>query len=105
VPALVTMIIALIFAAFGFYALSGAGRAPYLPALRVLLVGISGIYLLRGLVVVPEFILYFHARTLPARMMVFSLVALGIGVIYTIGTARSWGTLDAPIDSESLVAD
>ena len=105
VPALVTLIIALVFAAFGFYGLSGAGRAPRLPALRVLLVGISGIYLLRGLVVFPEFILYFHARALPARMMVFSLIALAIGLIYAIGTARRWGALDSPIDSESLVAD
>jgi hypothetical protein len=105
VPALVTLIIALVFAAFGLYGLSGAGRAPQLPALRVLLVGISGIYLLRGLVVFPEFILYFHARALPARMMVFSLIALAIGLIYAIGTAQRWGALNSPIDSESLVAD
>jgi hypothetical protein len=105
VPALVTLIIALVFAGFGLYGLSGAGRAPRLPALRVLLVGISGIYLLRGLVVFPEFILYFHQRVLPARMMVFSLIALAIGVIYVIGTARSWAVLDSPSDTESLVAD
>jgi hypothetical protein len=101
VPALITLIIALVFAAFGLYGLSGAGRAPRLPALRVLLVGISGIYLLRGLVVFPEFILYFHVRALPARMMVFSLVALVIGLIHAVGTARSWGALNAPADSES----
>jgi hypothetical protein len=107
VPALVTLIIALVFAAFGFYGLSGAGLAPRLPALRVLLVGISGIYLLRGLVVFPEFILHFYARALPARMMVFSLIALTIGLIYAIGTARRWGALDSSSDSdtESLVAD
>ena len=105
VPALVTLIIALVFAAFGFYGLSGAGRAPRLPALRVLLVGISGIYILRGLVVFPEFILYFYARALPARMMVFSLIALAIGLIYAIGTARSWAALDPSLDTESLVAD
>ncbi len=65
VPALVTMIIALVCAGFGLYGLSGAGRAPRLPALRVLLVGISGVYLLRGVVVVPEFILYSFERTPP----------------------------------------
>jgi uncharacterized membrane protein YtjA (UPF0391 family) len=105
VPALVTLIIALVFAVFGFYGLSGAGRAPRLPALRVLLVGISGIYLLRGLVVFPELLLYFHLRTLPARMMVFSVIALGIGLTFAIGTARRWAVLDSPGDTESLVAD
>jgi hypothetical protein len=105
VPALVTLIIALVFAGFGLYALSGAGRAPRLPALRILLVGISGIYLLRGLVVVPEYILYSYARTLPARMMVFSLIALAIGLIHAVGTVRRWAALDPSLDPESLVVD
>jgi hypothetical protein len=105
VPALVTLIIALVFAGFGLYGLSGAGRAPRLPALRVLLVGISGIYMLRGLVVFPEFILYSFERTLPVRMMGFSLIALGIGVIHVVGTARSWAALDPALDRESLATD
>jgi hypothetical protein len=105
VPALVTMIIAVVFAGFGLYALSGAGRAPHLPALRVLLVGISGVYILRGLVVVPEFILYSFERTLPPRMMGFSLIALGIGLIHAIGTARRWSALARPLDAESLATD
>jgi hypothetical protein len=105
VPALVTLIIALVFAGFGLYGLSGAGRAPRLPALRVLLVGISGIYMLRGLVVVPEYILYSFERTLPLRMMVFSLIALAIGLIHVVGTARRWAAMDPSLDTESLVAD
>jgi hypothetical protein len=105
VPALVTMIIALLFAGFGLYALSGAGRAPRLPALRILLVGISGVYLLRGLVVVPEFILFSFERRLPVRLMVFSLIALAIGLIHAVGTARRWAAMDPSLDRESLVAD
>jgi hypothetical protein len=105
VPALITLIIALVCAAFGLYALSGAGRAPRLPALRILLVGISGIYLLRGLVVVPEFILYSYERTLPARMMGFSLIALVIGLLHAFGTAQRWSAMDPSIDPESLVAE
>ena len=105
VPALITMIIALVFAGFALYALSGAGRAPKLPALRVLLVGISGIYILRGLVVVPEFLLYSFERTLPLRMMVFSVTALVIGLIHAVGTARRWAAMDPSLDTESLVAD
>jgi hypothetical protein len=107
VPALITLIIALVFAGFGLYALSGAGRAPRLPALRILLVGISGVYVIRGLVVFPEFILYSFERKLPMRMMVFSLIALFIGLIHAIGTARRWAALDPalPADSDSLVTD
>jgi len=105
VPALITMIIALVFAGFALYALSGAGRAPKLPALRVLLVGISGIYILRGLVVVPEFLLYSFERTLPVRMMVFSVTALVIGLIHAVGTARRWAALDPSLDSEQLATD
>jgi hypothetical protein len=105
VPALVTMIIALVFAGFGLYGLSGAGRAPRLPALRVLLVGISGVYVLRGLVVVPEFILYAFERKLPARILVFSLIALAIGLIHAVGTARSWAAMDPSLDPETLVTD
>jgi hypothetical protein len=105
VPALVTLIVALLLAGFGLYGLSGAGRAPRLPALRVLLVGISGVYVLRGLVVVPEFILFSFERKLPARLMVFSLIALAIGVLHVVGTARRWAALDPSLDTDSLVTD
>jgi hypothetical protein len=93
VPALVTLVIALVFAVFGLYALSGASRAPRLPIRRIALVGISGIYLLRGLIVFPELILFLYSTVLPARRLAFSLVALAIGVVYTVGTARRWPAL------------
>src|SRR5690349_12077340 len=105
VPALVTLIIALLFSGFGLYALSGSGRAPRLPALRILLVGISGVYILRGLVVFPELLLYSFERKLPVRLMVFSLIALAIGLIHAIGTARQWAAMDPSLDPETLVAD
>jgi hypothetical protein len=44
-------------------------------------------------------------RALPVRMMVFSLIALAIGVIHVIGTARRWAAMDPALDSETLVAD
>ena len=105
VPALITMVIALVFAGFGLYALSGAGRAPRLPALRILLVGISGIYILRGVVVVPELLLYSFEGKLPPRMMAFSVISLAIGLIHAVGTARSWAAMDPALDPETLVAD
>lgn len=39
----------LVFAIFGLYALSGAGSIQHLPLLRLGLIGISSLYLLRGL--------------------------------------------------------
>ncbi len=92
-PALLTLIAASVFTVFGFYALSGAGRAQRLPQLRIILIGITGIYLLRGLVVVPELLLYLNTSEIPLRALVFSLVSLTIGIVYTIGTALRWSAL------------
>lgn len=43
---------ALILAIFSLYALSGAGSIPQLPLLRLGLIGISSIFLLRGLFII-----------------------------------------------------
>jgi hypothetical protein len=93
IPPLVTLGLAAIFTTFGLYALSAAGRAPKLPLLRIILIGISGIYLLRGLVVVPELLLFLHTADLPARALGFSLVSLTIGIVYTVGLALRWPAL------------
>jgi hypothetical protein len=92
-PALLTLIAASVFTVFGFYALSGAGRAQRLPQLRIILIGISGVYLLRGLVVVPELLLYLNTSEIPLRALGFSLISLTIGIVYTIGTALRWSAL------------
>src|SRR5262249_25644298 len=92
-PALLTLIVASVFTVFGFYALSGAGRAPRLPQLRIVLIGISGIYLLRGLVVVPELLVFLTTSDIPPRALVFSFVSLTIGIVFTIGTALRWSAL------------
>lgn len=92
-PPLLTLIAAFVFTLFGFYALSGAGRAPRLPQLRIMLIGISGIYLLRGLMVVPELLLLLNTSDIPPRALVFSLISLTIGIVYTIGTALRWSAL------------
>jgi hypothetical protein len=102
-PALITMIIALVFTVFGFYALSGAGRAPTLPVLRLALVGISGVFLLRGLLIVPQLLMFLNTDEVPARGLAFSAVALGIGVCYTVGSARRWPLLPISIFERSPV--
>jgi len=92
-PALATLFVASVFALFGIYALSAADLAPPLPVRRIALIGISGIYLLRGLIVVPQLLLFIHTSEVPARALVFSLIALVIGLVYAIGTALRWAAL------------
>jgi len=75
--------------------LSAADLAPPLPQRRIALIGISGIYLLRGLIVVPQLLLFMHTTDVPARALVFSLISLVIGLVYTIGTALRWAALPA----------
>ena len=53
---IVCFLVAGILTVFGFYALSGSGRIRPLPWLKQVLALISGIYILRGLLVVPEFL-------------------------------------------------
>ena len=59
-PALATLLIAVIFALWGLYALSGAGVIRHLPLLRTGLVFIASIYTLRGIGI----ILYVNRRAL-----------------------------------------
>jgi hypothetical protein len=92
-PALMTLLVAAVFALFGVYALSAAGRAPRLPQRRIILIGICGIYLLRGVVVVPQLLMFMNTTEVPLRALIFSLIALTIGIVYTAGTALRWTAL------------
>lgn len=93
-PAVITAGIAAAFAFFGVCSIA-AGRLNERPALRILLVGITGIYLLRGALIVPESIVVRHAGY-PPRMLGFSVVALLVGVVHLVGLARSWHRLGRP---------
>jgi hypothetical protein len=94
VPALVTVGVAAVFAFFGACALAGA-RRDRLPGLRILLVGIASIYLLRGMLIVPEAVVVQHAGY-PARMLVFSLVALVVGIVHATGLGLAYRRLGQP---------
>ncbi len=92
-PALVTLSAAIVFAAFGVYALSGAGRVPRVPALPTGLAVISSIYMVRGLALVPQLIgLIRRSGSVPIRELVFSLVSALVGGVYTAGTALAWSS-------------
>lgn len=93
VPALVTLGIAALLALWAAYAFGGAGLIRRLPLLRTALVAISGIYLARGLLIVPV------ALSLSYRDAAFdywsSLIVLGYGLVYAIGTWLAWPALTA----------
>ena len=90
-PTLVTIGIAAVLAVWAAYAFAGAGLIPRLPLMRTALVLISAIYLLRGLVLVPAFIVN------PGGVLPFvlwsSLIVLVYGVAYAVGTWIAWPAL------------
>ena len=91
-PAAVTAAIALVLALWAAYAVAGTGVIPRLPLMRTALVAISAIYLLRGLVLfVPSAL---RRPDLSGTFIVWSsLIVLGFGLIYAIGTWRVWNSL------------
>lgn len=87
-PALVTSGIAAVLFVWGLYAFSGAGLIRRLPFLRVGLVLISAIYLLRGLVLVPAY--FAVPEQVDAFAVWSSLICLGYGLFYAVGTKIVW---------------
>lgn len=89
-PHLLTLGIAAMLAIWAAYAFAGAGAMRRLPLIRTALVAISGIYLVRGLAIVP-ILLSPPART-PFNIW-SSLIVLGYGIVYAVGTYQSWSRL------------
>jgi hypothetical protein len=92
-PTLVTLGIASVLAVWAAYAFAGAGLIPRLPLMRTALVLISAVYLLRGLVLIPAYIVN------PGGVLPFvlwsSLIVLVYGVAYAVGTWIAWPSLSA----------
>jgi len=84
---LVTFGLAIIFAAWGAYALSGAGVIRQLPLLRIVLIAIGIIFILRGLML-PSEIFKVLQSGYPFRFVVFSTVSLVIGLLYLVGALK-----------------
>ena len=83
---------ALILVIFGLYALSGAGSIRRLPLLRLGLIGISSLYLLRGLFFILSVlvILGILEGEILVQGIVSSLVFLAAGITYAVGTGLNW---------------
>jgi len=93
-PALITLILAAMFAIWGLYAFSGSGVIRRLPLLKIALIIIGSIYTLRGVAVFLQlFQIAISSSNVPAREVVFSVVSLFIGLAYLIGTATRWRSL------------
>lgn len=87
-PAIVTAPITLVFLAWAALAASGAGLLPRMPFLRAALLGITVLYLARGLIVIPDVIRLVRGAPYPARHALFSATALVVGLVHAVGTAR-----------------
>ena len=92
-PTVITAGLTLMFAVFGMYALSAAGRVRQLPAAKYVVAGIGVLYLLRGLLVAPQaWWAYTHPSAVPTRFVMFSGFALLMGIVCLQGVALIWKT-------------
>jgi hypothetical protein len=82
---LVTLGLALMFAAWAVYALSGAGVIGPLPLLRAVLIAIGVIHILRSLML-PSELFKVLLSGYPFRFVVFSTGSMAAGLLHLIGT-------------------
>ena len=87
VPTTLALAVAAVFIVWACYALSGAGAIRRLPLLRTALFVIAGVFLLRGVQVVPE-VAGVARGALPGRYPVFSAFSAFAGVVYLLGVIR-----------------
>lgn len=90
-------------AVFGFYALSGAGAIRRLPLLRTVLVGITSIYLLRGLLLFPQALAFHRApKLMPIRFLLMSAIALAVGLVHLAGVVQRFNRISQSSRSSAL---
>jgi hypothetical protein len=91
-----SLFVAGVLVVFGLYALSGAGSIRKLPFLKQGLVAISCVFVIRGLLLLPELLVavgVFHVSIPVApRFILFSLGSLFIGIIFIAGTIGGWSS-------------
>ena len=96
-PAVLTLGIASLLLVWAACAFAGAGIMRRLPLMRTALVLITAVYLLRGLALVPLFIL--KPGLVDSFAVWSSLIVLGYGIAYALGTWRAWPALRRPVAS------
>lgn len=88
-PAVFTLLLAVVFAVFGLYALSAGGWGRRLPLVTAALMGISAIYCLRGLILILDLLRLATGAGYPLRQTVISFVALSVGLAHLLGTLQT----------------
>ena len=91
-PAVITVGIAAVLAAWSLYALSGAGVIGRLPLARWVLCAITAVYLLRGLAGLALAVFAPGERSV-AFWWWSSAICLAIGAVYLMGTRQAWPRL------------
>ena len=90
-PTVVTASIAFVLFVWAAYALSGAGAALPLPLTKVALIGITNVYMLRGLLFIP--ILVANRQQVTQFAVWSSIICLGYGLVHLLGTLQVWHNL------------
>ncbi len=91
---LLIMGMAALFCLFGLYDLAGAGRFRRLPFLKTVLVTVGAVYTLRGLELPRDVAAALKLPAFGHQYIVFSAVALAIGLATLGGTFGQWRSLD-----------
>lgn len=91
-----TVAIALIFALFGLYGIFGANGTICLPFQRIALIIIATLFLVRGLLGIPVFLMFqdTYLNEMKGRMVfmvITSAVSAVIGACYLHGLIKIWG--------------
>lgn len=95
-PTVITTGLTILFLVFGLYSLSAAGQWRRLPLTRFVVLAIGILYILRGILVGPQIWWAIHFPDLvPLRFVLFSSVALLLGVLCVYGVTLNWKNLDS----------
>lgn len=87
-PFLLTIFVSIVFFIFGLYGLSADGKYKKLPFLKLGIFGIAGIYIFRG---IGELIFDISRQEAPPMTeTIYSLIALGIGLLFLFGGIKKW---------------
>jgi hypothetical protein len=90
-PTVVTLGIAAVLFVWSAYALAGAGVVARLPLLKAALVGITAVYLVRGIAFAP--LVLAKGGTITPFVVWSSLICLGYGVVHLVGLVQRWTAL------------
>jgi hypothetical protein len=90
-PTVVTLGIAAVLFIWSAYALAGAGVVTKLPLLKAALVGITAVYLVRGIAFAP--LVLAKEGTITPFVVWSSLICFGYGVVHLVGLVQRWTAL------------